>query len=767
LKHQKHCPGCFQDKSGLPVCPKCGYDEDAPRSPLFLPHGALIGGQYRVGRVLGRPGGFGITYLGWDQNLQARVAIKEYLPRELALRTSVSPDVVMHSDQDRIAFDFGKDQFLREARIVAQFDHPNVVRVRNFFNAHGTAYLVMDYYEGMSLGDYLTHVRSTIDADIAVPLIKPILDGLQYVHERGVVHRDLKPHNIYLATVGRAILLDFGAARQAVSDKTQSVSVVLTEGYAPLEQYQRRAGQGAPTDVYGVAATLYRMITGQILPIALDRLGRDPVEDGGYAQLPSVLRPILHKALAVRAEDRYQTALAFREALDGCDAKALAEPRAPVSPPAAVPVVTPEIPAATQAPAQSEAAPAVDIDALVATMAPQLSKPVEPTVPTVPTAVARPVPPPAPPAPVTPKPAPKPPPSDDDNSETIVLSSTPPPLPPRSPELPPIDTLTPNATEQEYWNEVAGQPITVSQMPQRLRIALALIALVSLVAIGWSLLNPVSNKTTTAVTEDFGSSPVRDVAKGPAPPAADAGGSSANSDGTGPVLVPVMVELPGTVGIKPFRMELTEVTVAQFRQFVERAHYGNPRWQNYPCESLGGRLPEWDNPGYAQDDDFPVVCVSRADARAYAAWLSRVTGSPYRLPTEAEWEYAARGGSTTAYWWGNSFQPVYASCADCPPKQGTTNPDEVRSRPANGFGLFDTAGNVREWSCSAAIGTDAAHRCAAKNDGGAAVLLGGSWRENMDALRSDHRAVVDPDHRDTWTGFRLALEIAPSAVVAP
>ena len=314
--YQKHCPGCFQLKGGLSVCPHCGYDEGTQRSPIFLPHGTILGGQYRVGRVLGRPGGFGITYLGWDVNLQQRVAIKEYLPREIAARQANSLNVDVHTADDKRGFEFGKEQFLREARIVAKLDHPNIVRVRNFFNANSTAYLVMDYYEGMSLGDYLSSVRNKLEPELAIPLVKPILEGLQYVHERGLVHRDLKPHNIYLAAIGRPIVLDFGAARQAAGDRVQSLSVVLTEGYAPLEQYQRRAVQGPWTDVYGVAATLYRMITGAAPPIALDRIGRDPVDDGGWNAVPAALVPTMRMALAVRPSDRYQSAIEFRAALD-------------------------------------------------------------------------------------------------------------------------------------------------------------------------------------------------------------------------------------------------------------------------------------------------------------------------------------------------------------------------------------------------------------------------------------------------------------------
>ncbi|HEY0916227.1 MAG TPA: serine/threonine-protein kinase [Solimonas sp.] len=316
MDYQKHCPGCYAEKGGAAVCPACGYDESASRSPLFLPHGIVIGGQFRVGRVLGKRGGFGITYIGWDIHLQQRVAIKEYMPRDLATRTADSLDVQVHTDADQANFRYGREQFLREARIVARFDHPNIVRVRSFFNANGTAYLVMDYYEGQSLGEYLSTVRNSTAPGVALRLMRPILQGLQYLHEHNVIHRDVKPHNIYLAADGRPILLDFGAAMQAAGERPHSLVVVLTEGYAPLEQYQRRSPQGPYTDVYGAAATIYRMIAGEAPPMALDRLGHDPLEQVGYSALPPALREGMAKALAVRAQDRYASATEFLAFLD-------------------------------------------------------------------------------------------------------------------------------------------------------------------------------------------------------------------------------------------------------------------------------------------------------------------------------------------------------------------------------------------------------------------------------------------------------------------
>lgn len=365
---QKHCPGCFENKQSLATCPQCGYDESAERSPLFLPHGITLADSYRVGRVLGKPGGFGVTYLAWDIHLQNRVAIKEYLPRGIAGRSAGHLEIAVHDADQQANFNFGIDQFLAEARLLAKLDHPHVVRVRNFFRAYGTAYLVMDYYDGRSLGEYLSHLQQPVEARAAVLMMAEILDGLQFVHDRGVLHRDVKPHNIYLANNGRAILLDFGAARQAVGEQVESVSVVLSEGYAPLEQYQRKSPQGPWTDIYGVAATLYRMLIGRAPPAALDRLGDDALErDFG---LPESLMAVLRKGLAVHPDQRYGSAREFKLALfQAQDLGEMTEPVTKAFAPAVEPVSWTRTPM-TQAAAADSEAPTAEIQPAAPTPTP-------------------------------------------------------------------------------------------------------------------------------------------------------------------------------------------------------------------------------------------------------------------------------------------------------------------------------------------------------------------------------------------------------------
>lgn len=314
------CPGCFRHKGGeVAVCPQCGYDAAAPRSPLLLPALTRLNQRYLIGRTLGKPGGFGVTYLGFDLTLQVKVAVKEYCPRDLVGRDTSRRTLAPHSQEDGELFQVGLRAFLDEARTLAKFDHANVVRVRDFFEANGTAYLVMDYYEGESLLEYLERHGGKLPWRAALELMLPVLDGLREVHRRGFLHRDVKPHNIYLTTQGRPILLDFGSARQAMGERSRSLSVMLTEGYAPFEQYTRRGAQGPWTDIYGVAATLYLLITGQTPPPATERIRRDelipPLQL--VPDLPQPLNAALLYGLATEPQQRPQTMEQFEEWLHG------------------------------------------------------------------------------------------------------------------------------------------------------------------------------------------------------------------------------------------------------------------------------------------------------------------------------------------------------------------------------------------------------------------------------------------------------------------
>ena len=227
--------------------------------PDALPPGHRLH-WYLLEQVLGQ-GGFGITYLARDTNLDRPVAIKEYLPADVARRrsdASARPRTESHAER----FAWGLDRFLAEARTLARFDHPNIVRVLSIFEANSTAYMVMRFEEGEDLGTLLDR-RGTLPQRELVDFLLPVLGGLQLIHSSGFIHRDIKPENIYIRDDGSPVLLDFGSARQSFGN-AKTMTILVAPGYAPLEQYYGDAKtQGPWTDIYGLAATCYRAITGR------------------------------------------------------------------------------------------------------------------------------------------------------------------------------------------------------------------------------------------------------------------------------------------------------------------------------------------------------------------------------------------------------------------------------------------------------------------------------------------------------------------------
>ncbi|WP_197470682.1 protein kinase domain-containing protein [Anaerosporomusa subterranea] len=282
----------------------------------MLPYGTLLRNQYLIGNVLGNPGGFGITYLGYNQKLECKVAIKEFLPREIAGRSIDGIGVEVHAANDAHIFAAGLEQFLQEARLLAKFAHANIVRVIDFFEENGTAYLVMDYYSGVTLVEYVERNGGSLSQRAALEILLPIFDGLREIHARGILHRDIKPQNIYITTQGRPILLDFGAARQTVEALSQGFSLLITPGFAPIEQYDRQGKQGPWTDVYGCAATLYYMLTGHAPPDAVSRMTKDSFQPAIEAQTGSPgLLLALEKGLALLPENRLSSIAEFQEYL--------------------------------------------------------------------------------------------------------------------------------------------------------------------------------------------------------------------------------------------------------------------------------------------------------------------------------------------------------------------------------------------------------------------------------------------------------------------
>jgi len=275
-----------------------------------LPAGTRIE-NYEVSGVLG-VGGFGITYRARDGHLNCDVAIKEYLPADIAVRNADGLSVSVKSADDTVSYGHGLSRFLDEARTLAMFREPNIVRVTRYLEAHGTAYFVMDYEEGEPLSQRLQRLV-TLDEHACIALALPLLHGLRAVHVRNFLHRDIKPANIYLRRDDSPVLLDFGAAREAFGDRSSHVTGMVTHGYAPFEQYSPNGKLGPWSDLYALGATLYHCVAGVPPPAATERIaamqdGAEDVVQKVLAQLASRFRPafldILRRMLAPQAAQR-------------------------------------------------------------------------------------------------------------------------------------------------------------------------------------------------------------------------------------------------------------------------------------------------------------------------------------------------------------------------------------------------------------------------------------------------------------------------------
>jgi serine/threonine protein kinase len=270
--------------------------------------------EYRIEKVLG-VGGFGLTYLALDGNLNLKVALKEFLPDDVAAR-GADHSIGPRSPDSAASFGWGKQRFLDESRTLASFRHPNIVRVMRFFEGNGTAYMVMEFVEGAALPDWI-RTRRPLSEALATSLIAPLLDGLQVVHKSGYLHRDIKPGNIYMREDGTPVLIDFGSARQRASELT----AIVSPGYAPFEQYQTQGNQGPWSDLYALGGVLYWLVTGQRPHEALARIRADTMPSALQTGDRNLYRPAflaaIDWALAPAEEQRPQSVAEWREALLG------------------------------------------------------------------------------------------------------------------------------------------------------------------------------------------------------------------------------------------------------------------------------------------------------------------------------------------------------------------------------------------------------------------------------------------------------------------
>ena len=324
------CHNCKSILSpGSSFCPQCGArisqadyvaQNSAPVNSVYLTPGTILHRQYRINGVIGQ-GGFGITYDGTDLKLDMHIAVKEYFPNSLAGRkVTVSQDVYCNENTVRL-YEQGMNNFLREAKNMAKYaGEENFIAVHDYFAENNTAYIIMEYVEGINLKQYMQqHGRFTMEE--VMPVMIPVMNALEKIHDRKMIHRDVSPSNIMIMRDGRVKLLDFGAARDLSMEMQNmtTMSAVYKYGYSPIEQQTRDMEQGAYSDIYALCATIYEMLTGETPPSPFMRLQqkKDPLAPPSQrgAKIHPVQERALIRGLAVYGRDRIQTIAELRDDL--------------------------------------------------------------------------------------------------------------------------------------------------------------------------------------------------------------------------------------------------------------------------------------------------------------------------------------------------------------------------------------------------------------------------------------------------------------------
>lgn len=314
----KLCMGCMEllDDVQRP-CPKCGFLlSNYQQPPNTMPLYEILNGKYLIGRAIGI-GGFGITYIGWDFYQSKRVCIKEYFPMGIAARdsttastcysTTYSMDVyTKHTQQAQNTYKAGLKNYIKEAENLSKFYlMPGIVSVRDFFYGHRTAYIVMEYIDGINLKQFAKACGGKIPSEHLFRMLKDVIKALDAVHKEGMVHRDISPDNIMINQQYQAKVIDFGAAKNYIMDGEKSV--LLKHGYAPVEQYDKDGNQGPWTDVYSLCATMYYLLSGKNLQKSIDRVKEDklkPIGELGLSLLPRQENAIM-RGLKLKISERY------------------------------------------------------------------------------------------------------------------------------------------------------------------------------------------------------------------------------------------------------------------------------------------------------------------------------------------------------------------------------------------------------------------------------------------------------------------------------
>jgi formylglycine-generating enzyme required for sulfatase activity len=747
--------------------------------------------EYQIEKKLGE-GGFGITYLAIDKHLDMQVAIKEYLPSDFAMRQS-DITIAPKSPALKEGFDWGLNAFIDEAKTIAQFDAPNIVKIHRFFKANGTAYIVMEYCDGGSLNMRIKAAPLSEPATRA--LLEELIKGLQVVHGNHIFHRDIKPDNIMFRKNGTPVLIDFGAARQSVGGQTRTVTSMVTPGFAPPEQYSQNTKFGPWTDIYALAAVAYNCLKGHKPSDAVQRMVEDDYQTLCQgAQASGFLRGIdwgLQLSASQRPQDLASWVSSWSSGI--VPDSALSSNPAYSSTGDDTVLQMPDVShsSASQLKHQSPTSGGgrlklivIFIIALVllgggyygydryqqekvelnpSPIAKALERPIETTTKMVPDKAGQ--------LWIVTSP---------DNAQVDILDID------RSYsagmtlklgrygikvkasgfqdkiEFVDIGSGNNNVTIKLDPQEIKlQQPPEIGQLwittkPSNAQVVLLDIDpkysagmklkpgryRIKLMAAGYQekiqTIDVASgdNNLTVALTREAVNVPL------PKMVAITGGSFQMGSDSGESNEKPVH-----TVNVKSFSISQSEITFTQ--------------WD--ACADAGGCSYKPHDEGWGRGNR-PVINVSYKDITGeFIPWLNNTTGDSYRLPSEAEWEYAANAGRTSRYSWGytiNCSQARYGYLSgECKKRQNT---DRVKSFLANPFGLHDMHGNVWEWtqdcwndSYSAAPNNGAAWT---QGDCSQRVLRGGSWLSRPDALRSAYRFRNLTSVRNNDLGFRLAQD---------
>ncbi len=686
---------------------------------MTLQPGAILNNRYRIVKLLAQ-GGFGTLYRAWDTTLGRPCAIKE--------NQDAAPEI--------------QRQFLREAKILANLNHPNLPRVTDYFIQNQDQYLVMDYVEGQDLQEMLDQRGSPLSEDQVLPWIKQVCDALSYLHSQKppIIHRDIKPANIKITPAGQAMLVDFGIAKTYTPHtKTTVGAQAVTAGYSPYEQYGKGTTD-ARSDIYALGATFYTLLTGQEPPESIQRVVRDPLLPARQLNPAISLRvsSALMRALQMDALQRFQNAADFKLAL--CPPQAALHSRAPSPQRFNSPAFSPPAgPGAVSAPAPGHGW--VGWRALAALAIGLLSLLV--LVLLVITINNR----------NTHRPA-----AILETSGLPALTVSPPSDSPLTaspePTLKSTGTLSPTSTPLVYVVQIGD---TCSEIAQQFGVSTRDIAALNglpsdcgIIYAGQKLLLPASaHLAVEVITPTSSSTPPQPLAT-----------QVSDIDGM------VMVYVPSS----PFKMGSADIDadasdeekpqhIVHLRAYwIDRYEVTNAMYAR--CVRGGACIPPekfssktyvayYNEPGY---ENYPVIYVSWNDAQTYCTWAGR------RLPSEAEWEKAARGVDGQIYPWGD--QTPAANLANFGGQVGDTS--RVGSYPdgASPYGVLDMAGNVAEWVADW-YGEDYYAESAYSNPTGPQsgefrVLRGGSWFNMARTMRSAFRLWNYPGVRTDTIGFRCA-----------